>query len=56
MAVGLGKLNDTLNTEENIDLNREAVRGAAAAGIRAVKQLGKILQDCSVFGLRKYQS
>ena len=52
MAVGLGKHNDTLNTEENIDLNREAVRGAAAAGIRAVKQLGKILQDCSVFGLR----
>ena len=43
VAVGLGKHNDTLNTEENIDLNREAVRGAAAAGIRAVKQLGEIL-------------
>ena len=41
IAVGLGKHNKEFNAEENIDLNREAVRGAAAAGIRAVNQLGK---------------
>jgi len=40
IAVGLGKHNKEFNAEENIDLNREAVRGAAAAGIRAVNQLG----------------
>ena len=41
VAVGLGKPSGVLD-EENIDMDREAVRKAAAAGVRAVTDLGRI--------------
>ena len=46
IAVSLGKARG-LNKQENINLDREAARSAAAAGIRAGVDLGN-MQKCSV--------
>ena len=40
IAVGLGKTQGSLE-EENIDLDREAIRKAAAAGLKAATDLGE---------------
>ena len=40
IAVGLGKTQESLE-EENIDLDREAIRKAAAAGLKAATDLGE---------------
>ena len=46
IAVSLGKARG-LNKQENINLDREAARSAAAAGIRAGVDLGN-MQKCSL--------
>ena len=51
VAVGLGKNEDDngMFDEENIDMKREAVRKAAAAGIKAVSDIGEKHQSYTLF-------